>query len=152
MTPILVAFAYWLHTLSTVIFIGHPVLLAGIYLPVLSNNGPALSQISKKSRSWMYGSLLVFILTGIYLLFVDSNYQGIGNFSNPWAIMMLVKHILILGMIVIGFWFNVILRVGPLMSSNSGVAQAVARFRQYNLAMAACGVIVLLLTALSQAQ
>jgi hypothetical protein len=39
-------------------------------------------------------------------------------------------------MIAMGFWFNAILRVGPLMSSNTGVAQAISRFRWYSNAMA----------------
>jgi hypothetical protein len=55
-------------------------------------------------------------------------------------------------MIGLGFWFNMLQRVGPAMRSNSGAAQGVAKFRQYSNAMAVCGVIVLALTALSQAQ
>jgi len=153
MTPILISFSYWLHALATVIFIGHFVLLATIYLPVLARakNGTALSAISKRSRPWMYTSLLIFLVTGSYLTFVDPNYQGIGNFSNFWAVMMLVKHLIIVGMIGIGFWFNAILHVGPMMSSNNS-EQAIVRFRTYVNAMAICGTFVLLLTALAQVE
>ena len=87
---------------------------------------------------------------GTYLTIVDPNYLGIGKFDNFWAIMMLVKHIVIVGMIGIGFWFNAILRVGPMMSSNHGAEQAIARFRNYVNCMAVSGVLVLLLTALAQ--
>ena len=148
---ILTSLSYWLHAVATVIFIGHFVLLALIYLPVLSKsgNGAVLSGISKQSRSWMYASLIVFTITGIYLTLVDPNYMGIGNFSNVWAIAMLVKHILVIAMIGIGFWYNAILRVGPMMSSNNPVP-AIARFRTYTNAMAICGVLVLLLTAFAQ--
>jgi putative copper export protein len=66
--------------------------------------------------------------------------------------MMLVKHILLVGMLVMGFWFNVIMRVGPMMSSNTGVDQAISRFRWYVNVMAISGVLVLLLTALAQAK
>lgn len=154
MTPILIALSYWLHAMATVIFIGYYVLLALIFLPVLSKteNGTALSEISKRSRPWMYASLLIFIVTGIYLMIVDTNYLGFADFGNFWGIVMLVKHILIVGMIAMGFWFNAILRVGPLMSSNTGVAQAISRFRWYVNAMAISGVLVLLLTALAQAE
>jgi hypothetical protein len=55
-------------------------------------------------------------------------------------------------MIGMGFWFNAILRVGPLMSSNTGSTRAIAHFRQYSNLMAIAGVLVLLLTAISQAQ
>ena len=158
MSQTLTALSFWLHALGTVLLIGHYLLLSLIYLPVFVKNqadplsGTILSEISRRSRSWLYGSMLIFAITGIYLTFVDPNYLGIGNFNNPWAILMLVKHILILAMIGMGFWFNAILRVGPLMSSNTGATQAIARFRQYSNLMAITGVLVLLLTAISQAQ
>ena len=153
MSNILIPVSYWLHSLATVVFIGHYFLLALIYLPALSNaGGTTLSEISKRSRVWMYTSLLIFIITGGYLTLVDQNYLGLGNFGNPWAILMLVKHILIVGMIGMGFWYNALMRVGPLMSSNSGAVQAFQHFRQYSNLMAITGVLVLLLTAISQAQ
>lgn len=153
MSQILIGLSLWLHNLAIVIFIGHYLLLSLFYLPALSNaGGTVLSEISKRSRVWMYVTLVIFSLTGIYLTLIDPNYLGIGNFGNPWALLMLVKHILILAMIIMGFWFNAILRVGPMMSSNSGAAQAFARFRQYANLMAITGVLVLLFTAISQAQ
>jgi uncharacterized membrane protein len=154
MTPVLIALSYWLHELATVVFIGYFVLLATIYLPVLSRveYRSALSEISKRSRSWMYAVLLVFIVTGVYLLMADPNYLGMGNFNNAWSVIMLLKHLLIVVMIAMGFWFNAILRVGPLMSSNTGAAQAISRFRWYVQAMALCGILVLLLTALAQVE
>jgi uncharacterized membrane protein len=149
MSQFLVSLSYWLHALATIVFIGHFVLLAGIYIPALSKNGSALSDVSRRSRPWMYTSLIVFAITGTYLTFVDPNYMGIGNFGNLWAVMMLVKHILIVVMIGMGFWFNAIMRVGPMMSSNNP-EQAIIRFRNYVNAMAVCGVLVLLLTAIAQ--
>lgn len=152
MSQTLIALSFWFHALATVVFIGHYLLLALIFLPALSkDNGTILSEISRRSRTWLYISMLVFAITGVYLTFVDPNYLGIGNFSNPWALLMLVKHILLVGMIAAGFWFNAILRVGPLMSSNNP-EQALIRFRNYVNVMAVMGVLVLLLTALSQVQ
>lgn len=149
--PFLSSLSYWLHAVATVIFIGHFVLLALIYLPVLSKNGNGLllSEISRRSRPWMYASLFIFMVTGIYLMIVDPNYMGVGNFSNAWAIAMLVKHILVIAMIGMGFWYNAILHVGPMMSSNHP-GPAIARFQTYANVMAICGVLVLLLTAFAQ--
>jgi uncharacterized membrane protein len=158
LSQILLAASAWLHALATVLLIGHYLLLSVIYLPALTKNGldaatgAMLSEISRRSRVWMYAALLIFIITGIYLMFADPNYLGFANFGNPWGILMLVKHLLVLGMIGMGFWFNAILRVGPLMSSNSGATQAFARFRWFVNAMAVSGVLVLLLTALAQVQ
>jgi uncharacterized membrane protein len=153
MSQVLIALSIWLHTLGTVILIGHHLLLSLIYLPTLaSNNRMVLSEISKRSRPWMYVSLLIFALTGTYLTFVDPNYLGFADFGNIWSILMLIKHLLILGMIGMGFWFNAILRVGPMMRSNNGAQQAMLRFRLYANLMAISGVLVLLLTALAQVE
>jgi uncharacterized membrane protein len=151
MSQLLVSLSTWLHALATVILIGHFVLLALFYLPVLATKDPSiLGEISKRSRTWLYVSLLIFFVTGAYLTLVDSNYLGLGNFGNAWAILMLVKHVLILGMLGIGFWFNAIVRVGPLLSSNTGAAAALGRFRSYVNWMAILGLLVLLLTAIAQ--
>ncbi|MBL0345065.1 CopD family protein [Candidatus Villigracilis affinis] len=151
MSQILISLSTWLHAIATVVFIGHFVLLAGIYLPALSKNGTMLSEISKRSRPWMYASLLVFAITGTHLMLIDSGYLGFMDFGNFWGIVMLVKHILIAAMIVLGFWYNAILRVGPMLSSNNP-EQAIVRFRKYVNAMAVCGVLVLLLTAFAQVE
>lgn len=140
------------HALATVIFIGYFVLLAVLYLPALSGNEAALSAISKRSRPWMYASLIVFAVTGTYLTIVDPNYMGIGNFGSFWAVLMLVKHLIIVLMIALGFWYNAILRVGPMMVSNNNAGMGIARFRKYVNTMAICGVLVLLLTALAQVE
>ena len=158
MSQILATLSFWLHSLATVVFIGHPLLFSLIYLPAFAQNqetpanGAILSAISKRSRTWMYASLGVFVVTGVFLMYVDPSYLGIGNFNNVWSVMMLVKHILILGMVGMGFWYNGLMRVGPLMSSNTGATQALLRFRQYNNLMAVTGILILLLTAVSQAQ
>lgn len=147
----LIALSTWLHALATVVLIGHYLLLSVIYIPALENGGGTfLSGISKRSRTWMYASLVVFLVTGIYLMFVDPNYLGVGDFGNFWSVMMLVKHLLIVGMIVLGFWFNAIWRVGPMMSSNNNAELGLRRFQLYSNLMAVSGVLVLLLTALAQ--
>lgn len=115
-----------------------------------AGDGAALGELSRYSRPWLYISLLVFILTGVYLLLIDSNYLGIGNFSNPWAVLMLVKHIVVVAMIALGFWFKVVKRVGQDLRSVPGDAQRRARFRRYSDIMTLCGVLVLILTAFAQ--
>ena len=153
MSQILIALSVWLHAVGTVILIGHYLLLSVIYLPILEKGGGMfLSQISKRSRSWMYLALGIFIVTGIYLTLADPNYLGLGNFGNFWSVMMLVKHLLIVGMIALGFWYNAFLRVGPMMASSNNAELGIRRFRMYSSLMAISGVLVLLLTALAQVE
>jgi uncharacterized membrane protein len=151
MSQILIALSVWLHALGTVVLIGHYLLLSVIYLPVLEKGGGTfLSEISKRSRLWMYISLVIFTVTGIYLMFADPKYLGVGNFGNLWSVMMLVKHLLILGMIALGFWYNAFLRVGPMMASNNNAELGIRRFRLYSNLMAIAGIWILLFTALAQ--
>lgn len=155
MSQFILSLSTWLHDLATIVFIGHHLLLALFYMPALSGmeaEGAALSAVSKRSRVWMYASLIVFLITGTYLTFVDPNYLGLGNFGNAWGVLMLVKHLLILVMVGMGFWFNAFMRVGPRMISNTGAGQAIASFGSYARWMAICGVVVLFLTALAQFQ
>jgi uncharacterized membrane protein len=150
MSQTLTTLSFWLHALGTVILIGHYCLLSLVYLPVFEKNQAEpvsrtiLSEISKRSRSWLYVSLLIFAVTGIYLTFVDPNYLGIGNFGNPWAILMLVKHILILGMLGMGFWYNGLMR---------SARAELQRFSPFALRRVqpdgGCRCLVLLLTAIS---
>ena len=132
--------------------IGYYLLLILILIPALSIGGEAfLSEISKRSRYWLYISLAVFFITGGYLTLVDPFYLGIGDFGNPWTILMLVKHMLVLGMIAIGYWVNVIWRAGPRMRTDEQPTQALGRFRWYANIMSLLGLVILLLTAISQA-
>lgn len=156
MTPILIAVSNTLHSLAALIFIGHYLLLSLFYLPVFSTaeagSLKTLGEASRRSRPWIYASIIVFFLTGIVLMILDSNYQGIGNFGSPWAVLMLVKHVVILAMLVLGFWSNAVQHVGRALRSNPGDAQNIARFRRYCNAMSVCGVLVLLLAALAQVE
>jgi len=155
MSQLLLATSTTLHALAMIVFIGHYLLMSLIYLPALSNvdaGVKALGEMSRQSRRWLYLSILAFAATGVHLMLVNPNYLGIGNFSNPWAMLMLIKHIIIVVMIGLGFWFNAIQRVGPALRSNNGAAQGAVKFRQYSNLMAICGVLVLTLTALSQVQ
>jgi uncharacterized membrane protein len=151
MSSILIALSIWLHALATVVLIGHYLLLSVIYIPILEKGGALfLSQISKRSRPWMYSSLVIFMVTGIYLMFVNPEYLGVGNFGNLWSVMMLVKHLLVVGMIGLGFWYNAFLRVGSMMASNNHAELGIRRFRMYSNLMAIAGIWVLLFTAIAQ--
>ena len=137
MSQLLLATSTTLHALAMIVFIGHYLLMS------LISSAPAVQSWTTALRRWVRCrtaaaagctvSILVFAATGIHLTLVDPNYLGIGNFSNPWALLMLIKHIVIVVMIALGFWYNALQRVGPALRSNSGAAQGVAKFRQYSV-------------------
>lgn len=154
MSQFLSALSTTAHSLATTFFIGYYFIMAVLVLPNISKGESTgyetLSRISKQSRWWLYGSLAILALTGAYLTFADPNYAGIGQFDTPWAILMLAKHIVIVLMILFGFWFNAIKRVGKCMLSTSNAAAAYLRFKRYILTMSLLGLIVLILTGIGQ--
>ena len=155
MVDLVTILALWLHSLATVILIGHFLLLALVYLPAIKDQpqaeiGNLLSKISKQSRTWTYASLVVFAITGTYLMLIDQNYLGFLNFGNLWGILMLGKHLLIAVMLAVGFWYNAILRVGPTLNSTTSGREALQRFQKYTNLMAILGILVLLMTAIAQ--
>ncbi len=154
MTQTLIVAANILHTLATIVFIGFYVVMTIIILPVFttkkSSGMQTLSEISKRSRWWLYSAMVVLALTGTYLTLVDGNYAGIGNFNSAWAILMLIKHIVILLMVVLGFWFNAIKRVGAGMLSTSNAEAGYVQFKRYCVWMMVSGVVVLVLTGVGQ--
>ena len=65
------------------------------------------SAISSRSRNWLYAAMLALAITGMHLMWVDPDYLGFGNFfGNTWSIIVSVKHLLVAGMVGLGFWFN----------------------------------------------
>ena len=154
MSQFLTASSTIAHSLATTLFIGYYFVMAVLVLPNQGKSGSAgyetLSRISKQSRWWLYGSLAILAITGAFLTFADPNYAGIGQFDTPWAILMLAKHIVIVLMLFIGFWFNAIKRAGKGMLSTSNAAVAYLRFKRYILLMSVLGMIVLILTGIGQ--
>jgi uncharacterized membrane protein len=154
MTTFFVALSLWLHALATIVMIGHYLFTSLIYLPVFENRMQAdalreiLEQLSARLRPFIGGSLLVFLVTGTYLMLINGNYLGVGNFFvNSWSTLIVIKHGL-----VIAFLAVAILSERMFMGKiGDEQPEALSRFRwslHINLIL---GSIILLLTAIAQA-
>ena len=155
---ILIVASNWLHALATVLLIGHYALLSLVYLPALNRqlNGAVTRTVVQeffvRFRLWASVSLAVFIVTGIYLMLVSPHYLGLGKFVNPWSILMLVKHILVLAMIGLGGSNNVIIRGWAQPSATEAThAAGLSRLQGVVNATMVSGIVILLLTAAAQA-
>ena len=152
MLMFLVAISTWLHSLATAVMVGHYFLLALVYLPVYESqlNEAAVSKllenISGRLRPFIGGSVLILLITGTYLMMTNQNYLGIGNFSNLWGIMIVVKHMVVLAMIVLGVYAERVL--SPRLSGRK--LEALYQFRLAMSIMLILGVLVLLLTTIAQ--
>jgi len=149
LTTILTSISLCLHTLATILLIGHYLLLALVYLPALKRSVdskalPAiLASVAGGARPYLFGSLLIFVVTGIYLMLVNDSYHGVGHFENAWSVLMLTKHLLIFVMVGLGLRLNNSLNAGGKLPD---------RFNSLLNAISASGLLVLLLTAFAQAQ
>jgi uncharacterized membrane protein len=104
--------AFWLHMLATVAWIGGLVALVIIVLPAARRSltpdsyARLLEQIQRRLDPLAWLSLAVLLVTGLFQLSANPNYEGFLNFSNRWAISILIKHILFIGMIGISAYLT----------------------------------------------
>src|SRR5512135_3763575 len=99
MSTYLVALSNCLHVLATIVMVGYYLFTGLIYLPILERQMRAsalcglLEQVSSRLRPYFGGSLLIFLITGIYLMLVNPSYPGLGKiFANPWTVLIVIKH------------------------------------------------------------
>jgi uncharacterized membrane protein len=154
MSTILVALSTWLHALATVVFIGYYLFAGLIYMPVLQRRMQVnalrdlLEQVSARLRPLFGGSLLIFLITGTYLMLINKSYLGLGDFvANPWSILMVSKHVLVLAFLAIA----AISERAFLGKISDERPEALKRFRWALNTNLVLGVIILLLTAVAQA-
>ncbi|MBN1285015.1 MAG: CopD family protein [Anaerolineae bacterium] len=159
MDTVLHAAATWLHLLATAILIGQYVLLSFVYVPLFTRQlkgatlGEMLEALFDKARPFVLGSVLVFIITGIYLMLVDSSYLGFGDFGNTWSVMMLVKHILVLALFVLGAYVErtLVVKLAGALKAGQESSALTGQFRTAMNAMMLGSIVILLLTALAEA-
>jgi uncharacterized membrane protein len=100
--------ALWLHTIAFVIAWGYYGILARIIVPALERTldprarASTLVAIERRALPWIVLSLVLFTVTGMYLLVADPHYQGLGNiFGSAWTRLIMVKHVLVIGLVVL---------------------------------------------------
>jgi uncharacterized membrane protein len=151
---LLAAISTWLHVLATIVMVGYFLFASLIYLPVLERQMSAealrslLEQVSARLRPYFGGSLLVFLVTGTYLMVINKSYLGLGQFfSNPWSILIVVKHVLVLAFLALAVYSERAFL--PQVSDQK--PQALKNFRwALNINMF-LGALIILLTSIAQA-
>lgn len=150
--------ALWLHSLSTVILIGYYLILALVFIPAFgrdpkgSSIGSMIEQVTPRTRILMVASLFGLIITGIYLMFFDPSYAGFADFGNTWGIVMLIKHILVVIMIGLGYFTDrtILPAVSKPVKGKPGVNPFIKQLKAIVNLLAILGVAILLLTAVAQ--
>lgn len=120
--PWVLAIAYWLHMLATVLWIGGLAAMAIIVVPAARKTvggkeyAALLAQLQKRLQGIGWFSLVVLVLTGMFQMSSSPFYEGLLAIHNPWSVAMLLKHLSI-GLMVLfsGYltWF-----LGPALQRN----------------------------------
>ncbi len=165
---IIISASFFLHLLATVAWIGGLVTLALVVQPVLNRfiidakeQARLLEAVQKRFQPIANFSLAVLILTGMVQTFTNPLYKGFLNFGNTWAQAILLKHIAVLGMVVVAV--TITFSVQPALKRNAlllanGVAdeQQTIRLRAQQVRLTrinlVLSIIVLMFTAIASAQ
>jgi uncharacterized membrane protein len=101
--------ATWFHTLGFVIAWGYYGVLGRVILPGLAGalgrpaQVDALAAIERRALPLVLLSVVLFTVTGTWMLVVDPAYAGLGNVAaSTWTVLMFAKHVLVVGMVVAG--------------------------------------------------
>jgi len=157
-------FAYWLHMLATVAWIGGLVTLSILVLPAARQTLDArayadlLTRLHRRLDPLGWLSLLVLAATGLLQMTASPNDQGFLAFSNRWAVAILVKHIVFLGIIAISAYLTWGLiprlqRAALLLARGQGAASLPDLQKQEALLMRVSltlGIVILALTAIAR--
>ncbi len=109
MSPLLLAINYFFHLIATIVWIGGLALLALVVWPAAHqtlDGEPAQVRLLKTIRQRFSPlanlSLVVLVVTGMFQMSADPNYDGLLVFDNDWSRAILLKHLAIIGMVIAG--------------------------------------------------
>ncbi|MBI3752607.1 MAG: CopD family protein [Deltaproteobacteria bacterium] len=109
MKELILITCYWIHLIATVVWIGGIIFILFIAMPsakqVLgSEAGRLMGEISKSFTPIANYSIVALLVTGAALTALNKQFSGIGNFGNNWTLVLILKHFLVLGMVVVHFY------------------------------------------------
>ncbi len=154
MRELLLAIFYWLYFLATVIWIGGITFILFITIPsskqVLgAEAGKLMGEISKRFAPLANYSIICLIVTGIALTGFNKQFSGIVFFENNWILVLIMKHILVSGMVVVHFYRGLVLSP-KIVKTASGTEKAALQKLSLNLVKVnfGLGLLVLLLSGI----
>lgn len=114
MTEVILATSYWIHLITTAIWIGGIYFILFIAIPSAKNvlggeAGKLMGEISKRFTPIANYSILLLFITGVALTGLNKQFSGVGIFENKWTLILAIKHIIVLGMVVIHFYRGLVL-------------------------------------------
>ena len=155
MEEIILAVSYWLHLTATVVWIGGITSVLFIVIPsakqVLGGESSKLmGEISKRFVPLANYSIILLIVTGLALTGFNKHFLGIGNFGNNWTLTLTLKHILVLGMMVVHFYRGLVLTPRIARTESATEKTSLQKFSLNLVRVNFClGILVLLLSGIT---
>ncbi|MFN2222237.1 MAG: CopD family protein [Chloroflexota bacterium] len=109
--------SYWLHLLSTVIWLGGLALMAIVGWPAVRRHlldSEQWALLLRRFTPWANASMILLWVTGFLQMTSDPNYEGFLAVNSLWAQALLVKHIAVLGMMAFGIYVQ--MRIHPALA------------------------------------
>lgn len=113
----LLTLSYWLHLISTVIWLGGLALMAIVGWPAVRRHlldSEQWALLLRRFTPWANASMIILWVTGFLQMTGDPNYEGFLAINSLWAQALLVKHIAVIGMMILGFYIQ--MRIHPALS------------------------------------
>lgn len=155
MKEVISVVSYWFHLTATVIWIGGIFFILFIAMPsakqVLgAEAGKMMGEISKRFTPLANYSILLIILTGIVLTGFNKQFSGLSQLDNNWALILILKHALVLGMVAVHFYRGLILTPKIIMTASTEEKTAFQK-KSINLVKVnfSAGILVLLLSGIA---
>lgn len=148
--------AVWLHTVAFVIAWGYYGILARMILPGLSGTldlagqTRTLAAIERRALPLVLLSVVLFVVTGTYLLLINPDYRGLGSFTTTWAVMMLLKHLAVIGLVGLGVIIDYLIRGLPEIARDEDRAKDMRWVRFAAEGATALGALIALISAAAQ--
>lgn len=147
----------WLHQASIVALLGYYLVLAVVVLPALQRAldghelGASIGTIGRRSRPLVGTTIVVFLVTGTYLLLSAGRYDGLGNlFASTWTVLLTVKHLVVLLMLLVAFAVDRLSVAVAQAADGEARRTALGMLGLAAQGMTVLGLVVLLLTAAAQ--
>ena len=110
------AFVIFLHDLFTAVWMGGLLVTVIATIPAMKevlSPGPVTKKVmaafQTRQRVWVYISMAGLVVTGLLLGRQSGQFAGLFSFSNPYSIVLSIKHILVILMIGLTLYRSIVL-------------------------------------------
>lgn len=135
--------AYWLHMLSTVVWIGSLAALSLLVIPAAQRtlDAPAylalLEALQRRLDPFGWFCLALLVGTGMFQMSASPFYGGVLAINNLWSVAIFIKHGIFLAMVGVSAYFTwwllpALRRVGLRISQGKGSPAEQARLQRQN--------------------